>query len=230
MKMQSFAHLRQTPPGLIVDWKYVYGKDSTPPFTTVHDVMYDVEETLIPGLLKKTMLAFREIEESGKQYDFIIRTNLSTWFHWENLLNLLAEFPATDLVAGYSPDQSHLCGCCIIMSPDVVRHLIAHESSLDQSLLDDMAFSKKFDEMGLFPRWISRIDVLDTGIVANGLHFGLRYEDSVQVRIKTASGGGQDRRRDVSVMTTLMQSYRAGNRGYKELLEACVACLTEDSP
>lgn len=222
MKLVGAEHLNSVDNGVLdIKAQYVYGTDSTSAvkkYATPLDKMYDVPESMIPGILDKSVLAMRAALLDSP--DYVIRTNASTWFHWDKLAAWLENAPRTGLAAGYSPDQSHLCGCCVILSADVARKL-TDDAVLDKSLIDDLAMSKALRELGVQFTWIPRIDILDHGIVGHGSELGMDPADAFQLRIKGCLGGdAPGRMRDPAIMANLMRSYRRGTRDIHELLHA----------
>ena len=66
-------------------------------------------ETYIPGIFEKTTIAMRFCKEF-LSYDYILRTNISSFFHIPRILNYLEEQPKTKYVAspfGYLPNDEH---------------------------------------------------------------------------------------------------------------------------
>lgn len=200
------AQLRHAGPGLDVDLKFVYG-DERPDYATDHDVYYDdVPETQIPGVLDKTMRAFRAIDKGKRPYDYVIRTTLSCWFNWDQLRAFLGLAPRRGLAAGYSPDYSHYCGCALVFTPDVVGALVQFDPQLDRTLRDDLALSEAVDRLGVAPCWLPRIDVTPDGVVGHGAELGLEPLHSFVVRVKTG-----DRARDASIMRRLTDAGPLGD-------------------
>ncbi len=223
MKLVTREHLKSVPPELVVDAQFVYGTPCTTTAPTELDVVYDVKESLIPGILHKTQRALERVlapPEGGDAVDFVIRTNASTWFHWDRLAQFLATAPRTGLAAGYAPDQSHLCGCCIVMSPDVARKLARHDEY--DHVIDDLAIAGALRHLGIASTWIPRIDILEHGIVGHGDHMGLDPRHSFQVRVKGCLGADGPRARDPLIMANLTAAYQRGVRDIDQLLRESV--------
>jgi hypothetical protein len=222
LKVVAWEHSKAAPPGFRVE--FVYG-DSVSAKPTPLDAHYDdVPECMIPGILDKSIAAMRAALDSADPPDFIVRTNVSTWFRWDRMAYWLETAPRTGLAAGYSPDHTHLCGCCIVLSADVARALVGYKG-YDTSLIDDLAIAKALDAMGVAFRWIPRIDILSDAIVGHCTE-GQDPLEAFQVRIKSCLGGGDEgwpqggRMRDATIMANLMRAYRRGTRDVNELLQA----------
>jgi hypothetical protein len=213
MRSATTCHADTAPDN--VDVVFAYGRAVSPgapgpPEATPGAVGYDVEECLIPGLMRKTLCALRD----SRGYDYVVRSNLSTWFHWERLLAWLRAAPRRGLAAGLADDRSHLCGCCMVLSADVVERVLARRSELwDSDELDDVALSRVLFE-DFKPAWIPRMDVYVTQ--PPGARLALHVADmdpadaleaTFAVRCKSA-----DRAADAAVMERLGGWYARGHR------------------
>lgn len=118
-------------------------------------VFPDVKESLVPGVLDKTLLAFRRALD--EDFDVVVRTNMSSFYHWRALRAFLDASPSRGLAAGLAPDRSHLSGCNLVLSRDVVEHVLAHQRELDRAVIDDVALAavllRDFD-----PAWVPRLE------------------------------------------------------------------------
>ena len=74
-------------------------------------------ESFIPGIYTKTIKAMEYITNTYS-FDYVIRTNLSTFWNMPNLLTYLSTAPKTSLASSYS-FQGFLSGTTIILSRDV---------------------------------------------------------------------------------------------------------------
>lgn len=150
-------HAASAPPGFRVRWIYGAGAaDVDGPPAGVGDLVFDVPESIIPGALDKTV---RALAAEPRDYDFLVRTNLSSFLDWRGLAGFLSDSPRARFAAGYSPDRTHLSGCQFIASADVAARLAA--APLDRSLVDDLAWSAWLgtqDDVRL--EWTPRIDLV----------------------------------------------------------------------
>jgi len=102
-------------------------------------------ESFIPGIYQKSIKAIEYINNKYS-YDYVIRTNLSTFWHIENLFNLLNMKPKTNFAAGYA-FQGFISGTGIIMSRDVGNIVT---SNLNSSYIgDDVAISRTIESNGI---------------------------------------------------------------------------------
>lgn len=224
MKAVTTEHLKTADPAdLDITARFVYGArdDGLPPtdLATPLDAHYDTPESLIPGILDKSLAAIKDVLAAHPDIRYVVRTNASTWFHWDRLAEFLRAAPPQGLAAGYAPDQSHLCGCCIVLSRDVAERLVATEMSRD--LIDDLAIAGALDRLGVRPAWVPRVDILGPGIVGHGSELGLDPLAAFHVRVKGCAGGdGRERGRDAVLMAHLAHAYATGARLMPDLLQA----------
>ncbi len=89
----------------------------------INDTIYiKGDECFIPGILLKTKSAIEYINSKYK-YNYLIRTNLSSFWNLHHLLQLSNYLPKTNLCCGYRPFNSFISGTSIILSNDVARHI-----------------------------------------------------------------------------------------------------------
>ena len=118
------------------------------------------KETFIPGILDKTIKALDVIHNKLKlEYDFIFRTNISTFIHFENTLSYLKNFaepkkemfyigPAVTLqwldnACGIVDKRywgtKYCSGTCIMMSYALVENVIINREKIHYNIIDDVS-------------------------------------------------------------------------------------------
>ena len=102
-------------------------------------------ESFIPGIYKKSIKAIEYINNKYS-YDYVIRTNLSTFWHMENLFKLLDTLPKNNFAGGYS-FQGFISGTGIIMSRDVGILVFSNPNS--SYIGDDLAISETIKSKGI---------------------------------------------------------------------------------
>ena len=80
------------------------------------------DESINPGIILKTCKAFEYINNTYN-YEFIIRTNLSTVFHIPNLLEYLYIIPNINSCGGFNY-RSFITGTGIFLSRDVANQIV----------------------------------------------------------------------------------------------------------
>ena len=200
-------HAARAPPEFAVRFLVTREADGVPGLNWVFE---GVEESTVPGILDKTLLAFRRALD--EDFDVVVRTNMSSFYHWPALRAFLDASPSRGLAAGLSPDRSHLSGCNLVLSRDVVEHVLAHRPELDRADLDDVALSavllRDFD-----PTWVPRLEftVVTAPMTRSGRCRALLRLDGdsahvFHVRLKTP--GARDF--DVDNFRALVEAYDPG--------------------
>jgi hypothetical protein len=104
---------------------------------------FNAPETGIPGIFEKTVKAvklFSESEEIWGKIDFVIRTNLSSFYIWDRLVEYLHDTPRTGFAGGginATPTPAYISGCGMILSKDVCKLLVDNFHHPLKNLLDD---------------------------------------------------------------------------------------------
>jgi len=102
-------------------------------------------ESFIPGIYNKSVKSMKYIIDNYS-CDFIIRTNLSTVWHMNNLISLLDNKPKEKFGGGYS-FQGFTSGTGIIMSHDVAEYVSNNYNSAN--IGDDLAISQSIQNFGV---------------------------------------------------------------------------------
>lgn len=119
---------------------FVYGK--TVGALDSNDLSYDVAENDYPGIITKTLCAMEQIDKEY-DYDFIIRTNLSTFWDLPRLAKRLDTLPKTNCLAGTpvlfkdpeGNEYNYVAGFDLVMSRDIVKALVEHKQEvIDQNV------------------------------------------------------------------------------------------------
>ena len=129
-----------------------------------HMLYINGTETFIPGVLDKTIKAFDVIHTKlNISYDFIFRTNISTFVHFKNTYSYLTRLMVnpTNKKLYIGPllnlqwlDEScgiidkrywgtiYCSGTCIIMNSFMIEDIISHREQILYNLIDDVAIGK----------------------------------------------------------------------------------------
>lgn len=219
-----------------LDLRFVYAGHASDPRGELDLVYPQLEESMVPGIFDKTVLA---LSEMTGDYDFIVRTNMSTWFHWDLLHAYLLACPRNGLLAGCAPtDKQHVSGYCIIMSADVADVLVQRAPFVGERMLDGVAITRLMvpdwqpgwmhlvDDVEISrllmpdfpPHWVHKVDMYDGG---KGLASspGADMNDVFVFRHKS------DRALDAASMKALSACYARGLRGVRQLLGASYALV-----
>jgi hypothetical protein len=141
---------------------FVMGKPDIPassPFLVDEDastLYIRTEESLVPGILKKTVEALRWLLLSrNHNFKFILRTNMSSMWCWKRLMAHIEILDRTNLsssgmVAGVlmklnDPDNfsfTLISGAGILMDRDAALTIVERSAELSYHMFDDVAMSK----------------------------------------------------------------------------------------
>lgn len=122
-------------------------------------------ESFVPGILNKTLKAFQFVLRTGliDDFDYIIRSNISTVINFDLLVKELHENPLVyyggglihtlrwrDPNAGIKDDQycgtSFANGTSIMMTKEALRYLIDNKDLIKKDIVDDVAIGIFFKE------------------------------------------------------------------------------------
>ena len=162
-------------------------------------------ESFIPGIYQKSIKAIEYIN-SKYSYDFVIRTNLSTFWHMENLFKFLDSKPKERFAGGYA-FQGFISGTGIIMSRDVGNMVTSTPNS--NYIGDDLAISQTIQSHGIHLyditeyKWGFLIPFVDN-LPSNCRYVSIDendFSDILNFRIKN----GGDRSTDVYYFNVLLK-------------------------
>ena len=104
-------------------------------------------ESFYPGILNKTLAAMEYCEKTYT-FDYILRTNLSSFWHLPRLLEVVDQLPKTNCVfspycRGYYILNTYVdfpSGCGFISSKDVIQQFISRRDLFLDTVVDDVSF------------------------------------------------------------------------------------------
>ena len=138
---------------------FVYGKCDLYHRMDYDLVFDDIEENYYPGMITKTIRAFEYINQNYT-YDFLIRTNLSTFWDFERLVKRLDTLSTINCLTGtlrncvYKVQKSpqYISGVDLILSSNLVEQLVNNQYEVcSWDLPEDWALSQFFIYAGLLP-------------------------------------------------------------------------------
>ena len=128
------------------------------------------------------------LNEIGLEYDYVFRTNLSSYIDKKMIHEYLLDKPKSDYYSGFigNVDRNifgqyvdlieYASGSGIVLSKDLVDFLIENKDEMDNdSLIDDVAIGQLLNKNGIYPYFLNRIDILNTN-VSNFSHFFYRLK------------------------------------------------------
>lgn len=148
----------------------------------------------------KTLNAFK-YALSNCEFDYIYRTNLSSYIHQAGLYDYVNTLPDSNIyqgVVGYYNGIEFASGSGYLISKDLVKYVTDNEMHWDHiNLIDDVAIASVLRGNNVYPTPISRIDIkneyelstFDTNTIDQCFHFRCKSET--------------DRTHDIRVMNKL---------------------------
>jgi len=147
---------------------YTFNNDIENEFEVKDDIFYiKGEETFLPGILDKTIKTIEYFKDYD--YDYIIRSNISTPINFELLINFLEKFGfdycgnvfkicwedrKCGLINKKYFNEFFISGACITMSKNTYTYLIDHKEELDYTVIDDVAIgvllTKQFEPINIY--------------------------------------------------------------------------------
>jgi hypothetical protein len=145
-----------------IDYYFItYDENLTEEFKLINDTLFIKGNENYMNILDKTIKALRYFINI-KDYDFIIRTNISTAFNYKLLYNYLNEIPKNNIYLGgivfnlnwidvkYGITNENIekyllkglkffQGTCIILSSDVAKNIIENSDKLIYDVVDDVS-------------------------------------------------------------------------------------------
>jgi hypothetical protein len=112
---------------------FIKGDERLPTTTMIKgDIIWSkTRDDWIPasgGILNKTILSLEMMMPRIREFDYILRTNLSSFYVFPRLLQFLKRLPKTRCYCGSDiGDGKTGSGCGFIMSPDVVKMLVKNK-------------------------------------------------------------------------------------------------------
>ena len=145
-----------------IDYYFIiYDENLTEEFKLINDTLFIKGNETYMNILDKTIKALRYFINI-KDYDFIIRTNISTTFNYKLLYNYLNDIPKNNIYLGgivfkidwidikYGITNENIekfllkylyyfQGTCIILSSDVAKNIIENSNKLIHDVIDDVS-------------------------------------------------------------------------------------------
>lgn len=118
-------------------------------------------ESIIPGILNKTILSLEAfLPRIQTEFDYVLRTNLSSFYIFPRLLQFLETCPRDNFYCGRTDYERTFCsGSGFILSPDLATMLVTNKSYLlNANTHDDVSIGAFFKDRGIKPAPHARID------------------------------------------------------------------------
>lgn len=117
------------------------------------------------GIINKTILSMEAMMPRIDEFDYVLRTNLSSFYAFPRLLKFLETLPTTNCYCGSSiGDNSPIAsGCGFIMSTDLAKMLVTNKHKLINKKMspDDVLIGEFFNKNGIKLIPHARLDLLN---------------------------------------------------------------------
>lgn len=190
----------------------VYGK-TTNIIPNDHDLVFDVDENYFPGMITKTILALEHIEKTYN-YEYLIRTNISTFWVLDRLRARLDKAPATECfegsirfcsIKGGGSSPNYISGTNLVLSRDMVQKMLSKKK-------DMLEWDKKPED------WAMSQALIDFGYEAKGVvpapiqHMDMFTEFNKKILQTIESADAKNR-----------DNFRIKNKGDRTVLDISIA-------
>lgn len=148
------------------------------------------QESWRPGMINKTVMSLEVMQPRFHEFDYILRTNLSSFYVFNNLISVLQNMPREKFVMSkrYGNENGYLRphGSGYIISTDIANDIIRNKSLLMNSKeADDEQMGRFFDTQDYNYYDELRIDIhhyifwdlLRNQIPVNTVHFRVKMDD-----------------------------------------------------
>jgi len=140
-----------------IDIFFYYGKNDLK--NTDRDIYLDVMEKY-ENMGYKTLKMFEYIKDF--EYDYVFRTNTSSYVNQEKLLEFLSDKPRDNFYCGIKGYCGiYFCsGCGYFLSKNLVNMILENKNNWNHDLVDDVALGKLFLNLNIHPTDIAkRLDI-----------------------------------------------------------------------
>lgn len=165
----------------------------------IGDVIWAKASTnMNPGMMNKTLLAMEHFVPRLKKYDYVIRTNLSSFYVFPRLFTFLKTLPKSGCYCAYVNENlptfdlggkkkillSYGSGAGLIFSPDIVQLLVSEKKLLwnQDYQCEDVVIGAFLRKQKIAPIWAPRFDILTLEMWAT--HQFKIPQDAFHIRIK----------------------------------------------
>jgi len=144
-----------------IDSEVLFYKGGLETIRTGHDLLLNCSDTY-SDMGIKTLKAFEWVD-SNLSYDYIFRTNTSSYVNYKNLIRFLKKIheEGTDY-CGYIGNYNgieYVSGSGIILSENAIKSIISSQSELDINVVEDVAIGKLLKINKILPTKGKRKDI-----------------------------------------------------------------------
>lgn len=136
-----------------------------------NEIIVKTPEGFAPGIINKTIMSLEALQSRLNEFDYVVRTNLSSFYAYPRLLAFLQSIPKTNVYRGVSlypcelPQEflqiPFVSGAGIILSKDLAEMLVKEHHAFEKykaELPDDVFIGMFFQKKNITPMQASRSD------------------------------------------------------------------------
>jgi hypothetical protein len=151
------------------------------------------------GIINKTIYSLEAMQPRLHEFDYVLRTNLSSFYNFPNLLKALENLPRKNCLFASTFAEGYISGSGFIMSTDVVQKLIKGKKKfIDRKEFDDVLIGQYLKRKKVPIITHSRVDLLtfndwlNVDIPEDAFHFRIKMEDRDAPRVKNCEGMSEE--------------------------------------
>lgn len=151
----------------------------------------------------KTIAGLRYVLEHY-DFDYLLRTNSSTYINTQSLLRYIDELPGCSYYGGFIGQHrgvDYVSGTCTLLSRDVVD-MICTDPNWEYDYIDDVAIGRSLNRAGVKPQFFSKLDILNDAELDS-----LGIEDLMSVFVIRCKGT-ESRDHDLKAMHRVHDLYK----------------------
>ena len=156
------------------------------------------KESHVPGILDKTLKSFKFLLDENFNFDYILRTNLSSVWNFHKLYNILENNPTFILGGILGPNGQFISGAGMLLRKDICKFIVDNQNLINYKIIDDVAIGRLLFDAGFKFETLTRHETYkynsDTDLLK-------AVEDFYHFRCKF----NENRQKDICVMQKLVK-------------------------
>jgi len=175
-------------------------------------------ETYIPGILRKTILAMDILTKNLKlQYDFLLRTNISTFINYEKVFayinSMIFDSSLFYYIGGFMTmtwekvyiGTEYCGGAFILMNKQVILNITKNQEKIDYSIIDDFSIGEYLSRVD--KSLLKKIDIREKLIFGDWQFKLIKDNNYYDYLAITNNYCKDDRQKDVDRLKFLIDNY-----------------------
>jgi len=153
------------------------------------DVLWSrCEETYIPGILFKTLNGFRYCLDNFGDFEYIFRTNLSSFCDFGAMKRFASKLPKSKCYSGVELKNRFISGAGFFLSKDMVELLVSNMHMEEYGKrIDDAAIGLFMTNHNIMRRSAPRLCISSNFQLNHWRHNRQRYKNNFHYRLKQAN-------------------------------------------